>query len=683
MTVLPITPFVIAALFLLAAAGPAFCLEYVGGDPGKAVSEERPDGLALQNDAIRFELDIKSGKAAGWSVTNRHTRQRLSLTSGQMPKIVLADGRAVDLAAMKPMDGFRCIEIKAKAGQPRAEVASGGHCLAAAFHDPDSGLRIDWSATLRDGANYVVQTLALSAGKDVAIDELIFLAASVKGARQVGQVAGSVVIAGDIFLAVEHPLAANWVAPGDPSPQVSCALPRGNTLKANGHWRFPSVIGVAPRGQLRRGFLYYLERRRAHPYRPFLHYNNWYDVVLARSDQRITEPECLAAIEFFGRELVRKRGVKLDALVWDDGWDDFHSLWGFHKDFARGFQPLIARAEKYGAAQGVWMSPWGGYGPAKRKRIEYGKSQGYETNKNGFSMAEPKYRAAFRKVCLNMMREQGVVFFKFDGMGGGNLTTGPKAEFADDVDAVLDLTRTLRREDPNVFISATVGTWASPFWTFYADSIWRQGGDYGFHGQGDTRQQWITYRDKFCHDRVVQMGPLYPLNSLMLHGPCVSDRRGPAKMVRTEKSVADEFWSFFGSGTNLQELYVTPRILTETMWDELAAAAKWSRANSDVLVDTHWVGGSPGKGEVYGWASWRPGKGILTLRNPADEPREFGITPKAALELPDRVQGAMTLKAVYPKGRGIPAGPVGIAQPVTLTLQPFETVMMELHESEQ
>ena len=105
------------------------------------------------------------------------------------------------------------------------------------------------------------------------------------------------------------------------------------------------------------------------------------------------------------------------------------------------------------------------------------------------------------------------------------------------------------------------------------------------------------------------------------HGPCVSDRRGPGKMVRTEKSVADEFWSFFGSGTNLQELYISPHLLTPTMWDSLATAAKWSRANSDVLVDTHWIGGDPGAGEVYGWASWRPRGGIVVLRNPAGEER--------------------------------------------------------------
>ena len=48
----------------------------------------------------------------------------------------------------------------------------------------------------------------------------------------------------------------------------------------------------------------------------------------------------------FGRELVRGRGVKLDAFVWDDGWDDFNSLWGFHKGFPDGFKKLKAAGEQ-------------------------------------------------------------------------------------------------------------------------------------------------------------------------------------------------------------------------------------------------------------------------------------------------------------------------------------------------
>lgn len=38
------------------------------------------------------------------------------------------------------------------------------------------------------------------------------------------------------------------------------------------------VIGVAPQGQMRRAFLYYIERERAHPSRMNIHYNSWYDL---------------------------------------------------------------------------------------------------------------------------------------------------------------------------------------------------------------------------------------------------------------------------------------------------------------------------------------------------------------------------------------------------------------------
>jgi hypothetical protein len=447
-------------------------------------------------------------------------------------------------------------------------------------------------------------------------------------------------------------------------------------LKAGRTWHYSSVFGVVKPGQLRRDFLTYLERRRAHPYRPFLHYNSWYHLNIGRPDNHMTEAECLETIEHFGRELIRKRGATLDAFVWDDGWDDFNSLWGFHQDFPDGFKNLQEAGAEYGAAQGVWMSPWGGYGGPKQKRIAHGVSQGYETNQNGFSMAGPKYRAAYRDVCLKMMRDHGVVFFKFDGMGSGG-GSGASGELADDVDAVLNLTRELRAEDPDVFISATVGTWASPFWTLYADSIWRQGGDTGFHGPGNGRQQWITYRDMHCYRCIVQWGPLYPLNSLMLHGPCVGERANPARMDRDEKSVADEIWTFFGSGTNLQELYISPHLLTQAMWDELAAAANWSRANSDVLVDTHWIGGDPGLGEVYGWASWQPRGGVVILRNPSKKLGIYEMELGRDLELPDSF--LTDYRLVSPRsGQRIDQLDAVSVESHRVELEPFEVLVFDV-----
>ena len=635
---------------------PTCAMDYpsLSGETASSVNNHR---YVLANRAIEVEWTIQTGRIATTTLKNKYSGHAISLKSGQMPRVVLGDGRIVDLAELPPVN----------------PETIDGDTLSVDFKDDASGLTIRWSATLDGTAHYLIQSIELTASRDTKVAELVFVDASIESAKQIEQVDGSVVVCDDIFLAVEHPLARNIVTNDS---QVRCALPRGNFLSAGQTWRYSSVIGAVRSGQLRRDFLSYLERRRARPYRPFLHYNNWYDVTLARPSERVTEPECLAAIEFFGRELVRSRGVKLDAFVWDDGWDDFNTLWDFHKGFPDGFMTLKDAAGKYGAAQGVWMSPWGGYARAKNLRIAYGKSQGYETNDSGFSMAGAKYGKAFRDVCLHMMREHGVVFFKFDGMGGGNETTGARAEMADDVDAVLNLTRTLRRENPDVFISATIGTWASPFWTLYADSIWRQGGDTGFYGQGDTRQQWITYRDKYCYERIVQLGPLYPLNSLMLHGPCISDRRNPSRMVRGEKSVANEIWSFFGSGTNLQELYITPRVMTSNMWDQLAAAAKWSRDNSDVLVDTHWIGGDPAKEEVYGWAAWQPKKGIVTLRNPGGKSQTFTLYLASALELPESHITDFTLKVIR-GNRSLDQTSITPSEPIQIELAPFEVLVLE------
>jgi hypothetical protein len=67
-----------------------------------------------------------------------------------------------------------------------------------------------------------------------------------------------------------------------------------------------------------------------------------------------------------------------------------------------------------------------------------------------------------------------------------------------------------------------------------------------------------------------------------------------------------------------------------TSWQQ---AAKWSRENADVLVDTHWVGGDPTALEVYGWASWSKDKAILGIRNPSDKPQILPDLTKA-FELP-------------------------------------------------
>ena len=98
-----------------------------------------------------------------------------------------------------------------------------------------------------------------------------------------------------------------------------------------------------------------------------------------------------------------------------------------------------------------------------------------------------------------------------------------------------------------------------------------------------SRQQWITYRNAEVYKNVVLRSPLYPLNSVMYHGITIADQGIPGTLEMNNKDIEDEIWSFFGTGTNLQEMYVNPHKLKSENWDCLAKAIKWARENEDIM----------------------------------------------------------------------------------------------------
>jgi hypothetical protein len=301
----------------------------------------------------------------------------------------------------------------------------------------------------------------------------------------------------------------------------------------------------------------------------------------------------------------------------------------------------------------------------------------FETNENGFSLAGPVYFKRFEKVTTDFMRKDKVAIFKFDGVGAGNGASGAGLKYQKDIEALLLLTRKLRSINPDLYLSLTVGTWPSAYWLYYGDATWRAGNDFGFAGSGSKRQQWITYRDGESYKNVVKRAPLYPLNSVMLHGICITNVGYPASLEMDMKNISDGIWSFFASGTSLQEMYINPHLLTAPMWDCLAAAAKWSHENADVLKDVHWIGGDPEKGEVYGYASWNLRKGIFSLRNPSGTKKTFEVNLKEIFELPSSELSSFKLKNIF-SSEELQAGKlVPPDQTVLVTLAPCELKIWE------
>ncbi len=456
--------------------------------------------------------------------------------------------------------------------------------------------------------------------------------------------------------------------------RVSCRLPRNAPLRQGETLTLSFVMGVAPAGQVRRAFLYYLERERAHPYRPYLHYNSWYDT--AWNPFALNETNCLEAIRLCGERFIKPHGVVMDGMVFDDGWDDPKTLWQFHGGFPRGFTPLAEACKEYHTRLGVWLSPFGGYGEPKNQRLKFGREQGFEINATGFSMAGPKYFAAFKQSCVDMIRKFGVNHFKFDGIATGMYASGG-AQYVLDTEAMRRLMLELRQEDPALYINLTTGSWPSPFWLRFADSLWRQGGDMGHAGKGSKQQQWLTYRDQETYRNIVRKGPFYPLNSLMNQGVAYSKHGMAGDPTFNSAGFKDDVRAFFGSGTGLQELYIQPGKLTAEDWRVLAEAANWSRANADVLVDTHWIGGDPGKLEVYGYASWTPRKGIVMLRNPDDQPHGFALDAGVVFELPPRAPTKFKVASAWIEDATKSARVLKAGEPLPFELKPYEVLVLE------
>ena len=114
----------------------------------------------------------------------------------------------------------------------------------------------------------------------------------------------------------------------------------------------------------------------------------------------------------------------------------------------------------------------------------------------------------------------------------------------------------------------------------------------------------------------------------------------------------------------------------------LAESANWSRANAGVLRDTHWIGGDPDRLDVYGWASWSPGKSIITLRNPSDHAQLAVVDLQRQLELPTGAAHRFNVHSPWKSDAVKPGLTLDADKPGTVTLAPFEVLTLELTPAE-
>lgn len=686
----------ILMVLLLASSSFAFAtIPFPGKQPGLAKIAVNQTEIVLGNDLLLAKYTLKNGKL---SLAQLNSGDHKILTNGgELFVLKMKDGTLLPASQMtmsKPV--VKKVNPSKKA--MKASLKNAGKAIVAQFISPDKKIKVQWRAILRDHSSYLRQEMQITANQEMEIGEIIAMQyVPVKGQniKVSGNTDGSLLVGDNAFFALETPAAINGLKTNDSQELIEGRWIRRAPLKRGDTWSVSSVVGIMSQGQERRSFLSYLERERAVPHRSFIHYNSWYELNINRNDdldpmKRMTESQTVEVVKAWNDKLSQKRGMNIDAFVWDDGWDEFNSLWEFHKGFPNGFKKSDALARKQKAGIGAWLGPVGGYSGSKAARLNNWNVKHPGQKIGNFELANKEYFDAFSGRCLQMVRDYDMRYFKFDGISPNTDAIGPAANREEDVEGILQLIQILRKGRSDLFFNCTVGTWASPFWYMFADSIWRQGSDHGTIGEGNNREKWITYRDWKVYNVFVKSSPLFPINSLMTHGLMISKCGPPSSMPNEIEPIKHEMRCAFGCGSGLQELYIDHALMTttgtkEVLWDELAQSIKWYRKQIDIMADTHWVGGAPWNentkvAEIYGWASWSPSRSVLTLRNPSQNAKEFTTTLRHALDIPAEVKGKLILKNAYNDQRvldGITNIPVDIDEEICFKLNPFDVFVFD------
>lgn len=466
---------------------------------------------------------------------------------------------------------------------------------------------------------YLRKTITLMMAKDGAIDRLEVERLKTRISCDRGGRGEPIFIGDSWFVGLEYP--GSDTAHRDRLVTVA-HFPGLVKKKKDGQWFIKSktaVAGVGAKGDpLELAFSDYIDTIRC-PSRKLLHYNSWYDF----RENELNLENFVCTFEGFKKHLLDPYGLRMDVFVPDDGWQERNSIWIPRKNlYPDGFAPLRDALQARGTRLGIWL-PLNGFNLS----VGWGAEQGYEKSDKGrfYCLVGPKYNAAIREAVKRIITEGNIGYIKHDfnqlrcsAEGHGHLPDDRHGHEAN-LDAQLEIMAYERQLQPDIFLNVTSYVWLSPCWLMHADTIWMASDDFGYNKmwpQLSPREWAMSYRDAHFYNTYKIRRHLVPVSAMMtcgiIHGP-------HCKLGGDEETLRE--WSdyvvmFYGRGVQLQELYITPDMLTPDWWEVLGKATRWAQENQGILENFAMIGGDPRKGEVYGFVHWEEDRGIITLRNP-------------------------------------------------------------------
>ena len=494
----------------------------------------------------------------------------------------------------------------------------------------------------------------------------------------------------DVFMGLEYPSGINEANGKD----VTLGSYVGLELQEEGFASASAVLGVTLPHRVHHAFMTYINRIRRLPARPYIEYNNFYDVPGTKMNTQNTL-ERVAELE---AHLLKPYSLHLDTFTLDDSWDDPGTLWGIdEKRFPNGFGDAETALHKIHSNLGLWLSPMGGYGPEKdfplidhRERVAVGQRMGLEINANTkyFCMSGEVYGRYLQRVTVDMISRYNANYFKFDGIPLACNQTVPghpdgiySREAA--VRNTIALAKAISTANSSTFIDLATGPWLSPWWLAYGESVDYGGEDYSHSNiaSPSPRQSAISYRDSVAYQDIKVTRAQFPISSLTSTG-IVKERdllKGKEENLDDWK---DEVINYLVAGFMFADIMLSPtghshELLTSEEWAALGRSLQYFVRNGHPLVENStWVLGDPARGEPYGFVHYSDEKTIILLRNPSV--RSATVSLKLNEENGfEPAQGDFWADVVYPFRESLP-GTLTYGSALEVTLDGYEQRVFEL-----
>ncbi len=386
---------------------------------------------------------------------------------------------------------------------------------------------------------------------------------------------------------------------------------------------------------VRTAFFTYIEKI-ARPSRPRVQYNTWFEHML-----EIDEKILLQDVADLEKSRNEAGCDALDCVVIDDGWNDYSAdFWAFNNKFPNALHTLSAQARTLGGTFGLWIGPRGGYnGQTKSfaQRIEK-SGNGYFNKKSGdICVASNLYTERLASFMAGCQRDFDLSYWKIDGiarMPCRNRHHDHPVGGKDDMlyytglwEAWIRLFESLHRNSTQpLFLNLTSYAPPSPWLLQWVQSVWIQNSsDFDFAKSGSEKRgvnAALTYRDGRYYDFYHTRQFCFPASRLYHHDPVYAKH---ADLELSDEAFYTYLFAIAARGSRLTELYLGNSRMNKTKWRICRAAEQFGKQYRRLLDHTLLFGGDPLQGALYGYAAFDADAGLLTVRNPSDQPQSVTL----------------------------------------------------------